>query len=830
MCLRRPKDNNVPKLSTFYIVLLTLILGLGTDISIAARQKITDIQMGLYRPAHLPTKTLSKSQLRDRLALYQRGDSSALAKLILGRSYGDSLDYFYLAYISQSAGWTSTTRAYSRLAAIYYSSEIGKTVEEFYRMTDFPTGCGRIPLEYCPTASLGRSIIDLNASLDAADASEALAIAITVPETLPSSLEITDRNGRNLLHWYPDGRKIWVSRQETGDVRFMTLDAPLGSKQIAVPRFNSSEIVTTKTSDASWSVTTNNLESFSRIFSFQGAVSSVLEDIEELRNQRKNLEDSKSIPGVLDFYKQQRDNLYELRSRIEVWHSKNVEDQDSRFRLLSIIDGEMSDISKRKTTAVDKASSVERSLNEILEIDGYLRSAREDNRFLHVKCVDSKASCEEVWQALNYSEVMGDKLPYVLYVAPGRERKSQSVTEQQLIRSSYVIGSQQVRNPVYQNLQIEYQNAMLAVEAAQAAKSRADYNAAVNPGFLSGYAQGAALGALLRAQGRVEEITSALSQTSPLVVEERLSPYEFSENIVKALYRREYGLLLVHKKTNRAMTSKVVIEDSAVFTLAVGRSDTDKSGRRYSTEDEVARWLQRDRPVSASAIASTEWVKAAVVGANGNRDYEGVARKLVAIADGQPANSSQPALSKRDRSDYDPRLQSVVLVMAANSVGSGFFISKRNILTNAHVIGAETSVDVKFSDGRKFIARVIAVDERRDLALLRVEGDGRPSSFITDTAKIRPGVSVDVIGHPQGLEFSFSRGVVSAVRRNFKAAGGIDVIQTDSAINPGNSGGPLFLGNDVIGIVTFKRGLSEGLGFAVHRDEIQAFLREAFTQ
>jgi S1-C subfamily serine protease len=172
----------------------------------------------------------------------------------------------------------------------------------------------------------------------------------------------------------------------------------------------------------------------------------------------------------------------------------------------------------------------------------------------------------------------------------------------------------------------------------------------------------------------------------------------------------------------------------------------------------------------------------------------------------------------------------VVVVSTPNSTGSGFYIGARSVITNAHVVGAERDVSVKLADGRSARGRVVAVDETRDLALLQTEIDGVPAPLLPEGQRVTTGARVAVIGHPRQLEFSLSSGIVSAVRLNYVPVGGIDVIQTDTALNPGNSGGPLFVGNAVAGVVSFKRGLSEGLGFAVHVNELREFLATAFLQ
>ena len=94
------------------------------------------------------------------------------------------------------------------------------------------------------------------------------------------------------------------------------------------------------------------------------------------------------------------------------------------------------------------------------------------------------------------------------------------------------------------------------------------------------------------------------------------------------------------------------------------------------------------------------------------------------------------------------------------------------------------------------------------------------------------GETVIAVGHPKGLEFSVTRGIISALREidSTTAPGGKKIlfVQTDAAINPGNSGGPLYLKDSVIGVNTQKLAAVnvQGLGFAVHYSEVLTFLRE----
>jgi len=154
-----------------------------------------------------------------------------------------------------------------------------------------------------------------------------------------------------------------------------------------------------------------------------------------------------------------------------------------------------------------------------------------------------------------------------------------------------------------------------------------------------------------------------------------------------------------------------------------------------------------------------------------------------------------------------------------SSLGSGFIISKDGyIATKYHVIENSAEVFVNLSDGKKFTAKVIGVDKKTDLAVLKID-TGFDLQYIKfgDSSKSRVGDWVIVVGNPFGLGGSVSLGIVSARGRDIISGQG-DFIQTDAAINRGNSGGPLFnIKGEVIGIATAifsTSGGSVGIGFA----------------
>jgi len=153
-------------------------------------------------------------------------------------------------------------------------------------------------------------------------------------------------------------------------------------------------------------------------------------------------------------------------------------------------------------------------------------------------------------------------------------------------------------------------------------------------------------------------------------------------------------------------------------------------------------------------------------------------------------------------------------------VGSGFIVSADGyILTNAHVVDDANEVTVKLTDKREFKAKVIGVDRRTDVALVKIDAKNLPTVRIGDASKARVGQWVAAIGSPFGLENTVTAGIISAKSRSLPDETYVPFIQTDVAINPGNSGGPLFnMAGEVIGInsqIYSRTGGYMGLSFAV---------------
>ncbi|MDE2117724.1 MAG: DegQ family serine endoprotease [Betaproteobacteria bacterium] len=157
------------------------------------------------------------------------------------------------------------------------------------------------------------------------------------------------------------------------------------------------------------------------------------------------------------------------------------------------------------------------------------------------------------------------------------------------------------------------------------------------------------------------------------------------------------------------------------------------------------------------------------------------------------------------------------------SLGSGFIISEDGyIMTNAHVVGSADGITVRLTDKREFKAKVIGVDKRTDVALIKIEASGLPKITQGDPNVLKVGEWVVAIGSPFGFDSSVTAGIVSAKGRSLPQENYVPFIQTDAAINPGNSGGPLFnMKGEVIGInsqIYSRSGGYMGLSFAIPID------------
>lgn len=166
------------------------------------------------------------------------------------------------------------------------------------------------------------------------------------------------------------------------------------------------------------------------------------------------------------------------------------------------------------------------------------------------------------------------------------------------------------------------------------------------------------------------------------------------------------------------------------------------------------------------------------------------------------------------------------------NVGSGIIVSQEgHILTNHHVIKNAQEIMVKLHVGEEFSARLLGVDDKTDLALLKIKPTQKlQAASLGDSDNIEVGQWVIAIGSPFGLANSVSVGIISAKGRDLKEGPFDEFLQTDASINPGNSGGPLANTKGiVIGVNTAifsseSRAWSLGIGFAIPINQAKAVI------
>ena len=209
--------------------------------------------------------------------------------------------------------------------------------------------------------------------------------------------------------------------------------------------------------------------------------------------------------------------------------------------------------------------------------------------------------------------------------------------------------------------------------------------------------------------------------------------------------------------------------------------------------------------------------------------------------------SEEYALRGSASNIYSKYVQSVFLIYNKNSkmIGAGSLIDNEGyIITNLHVVEGAKFVEViqkpegnkQLNDAPRYSGEVILINEKNDLALIKVTGLPKnisivPLGYLKD---VNVGEEVHAIGHPQGLFWSYTKGVVSQIRNNYKWTSDkskkgnyqATVIQTQTPISQGNSGGPLFNNaGKLVGVNTMIFGQGQNLNFSVAVDEVQELIK-----
>src|ERR1700676_1308755 len=179
---------------------------------------------------------------------------------------------------------------------------------------------------------------------------------------------------------------------------------------------------------------------------------------------------------------------------------------------------------------------------------------------------------------------------------------------------------------------------------------------------------------------------------------------------------------------------------------------------------------------------------------------------------------------------YEKVSPCVVFIKSDKGAGTGFTIlADGTIVTALHVVDGAARIAIKMQSGDIYDdISLLAQDERRDIAILRVNGFGLPAVVLGNSSEVRPGDQIFVIGNPLGAEElkpSISNGIVSGVR---DLDSGYKTLQITAPVSPGNSGGPVLNENaEVVGVVVFRLKEGESLNFAIPINYVRGLLGSA---
>ncbi len=160
----------------------------------------------------------------------------------------------------------------------------------------------------------------------------------------------------------------------------------------------------------------------------------------------------------------------------------------------------------------------------------------------------------------------------------------------------------------------------------------------------------------------------------------------------------------------------------------------------------------------------------------------------------------------------DNYIDNIIQIMSPYGSGTGFIIGDL-IITNSHVVSGLKEVVVSSKKIKRTIAKVVFDDSDYDLAFIQLKYEMPKNTLKLSSMLVNDGDATIAIGHPYGLNYTTTEGIVSKASR---LQDNLEYIQIDAAINPGNSGGPLLNeAGEVIGVNTFIIQNANNLGFSL---------------
>ncbi len=431
-----------------------------------------------------------------------------------------------------------------------------------------------------------------------------------------------------------------------------------------------------------------------------------------------------------------------------------------------------------------------------------------------------------------------------------------NVSQNQMM-SKVVSGIRQVPNPEFTRLEAEIRDkerrAIMAKREAENFEARLNnpYRQSSGVGWLDILSVAVDTGGAIKywdnytnLQNQVSNLVNQYSNTPMTIDKKMYSSYNYLVNNIKAEKKVTYKILFYQNET--FLKKDFSIKETKDFKIASGINPQDENynslTKKYDSENDLNIWNNKkinDQAISgllvkllnqnsvAQKISNKEAYK--MLDSTFKEEEKSFWGGL--FSSKKKDNKKISSLPKNNNYEIlDSRFESVVVVKTGSGLGSGFYVSDDEILTNYHVIENANNITVIDQNKKRSSAVVIKKDLKRDLALLKTNAKGKKVSFYNGA--IKQGAKVEALGHPRGKKFSISQGIVSAIRNessvyNVSGINNVLFIQTDAAINKGNSGGPLFLDNKVVGVNTqgLSKKSSEGMNFAVHFSEVLDFLK-----
>jgi len=791
-----------------------------------------------------------------RLAAFQQNEFDVLALAVTTASDGSAVDWYYLAMIAKERGGTVAARRYIQGAVNALSNEIRSVPLEWSSTPEQKAGCGIVKAVHCPSQALTVTLAAQLRELDAAtDRDEGIRQSVIAGDAQVGVPDVA----ANIVWRYGHERVLRYFKDKEGGTQVLVPpDHDIFSGE---PTWAPATHVRVSTSQGTWVTTVKLLSEPAELLKPDAGLSALVDESDSalaaldeavtgptdqlpvyLHNVRTALDRLRALPesytDLGSVVGANNVDLIALRARVPMAEEK-------------VLNGVKIVVAEHAKEWMD--------LPDILALSSEIAKDAAFHRvigpLLDVRCSSTVQDCGALTGAFPTEKAASGTTdaaaPYLLMIAAQPPRQSSLVVKESAVQSSYVSGTREVSNPRFYSLQAELQTARTEARQAELEYYDAQYRAANQGGGVGLVIAQALLTGVVetvyrQAQAKVTRILSELAATPPTLLEDVTSPYQYSSATTQARYEQRVGLLLVQRASGKSRSGVVAVVDETTFEIPVGMHPRDASPTRpqvIATQNTIGEWLSGSRTLSQAHLDKVSWKDNGRLAPNGaSVSYEVAAvRALDGVrftTAGASATSTVNAVLASTRTSIasstaiqDPRLKHVVVVKTASGHGSGFYVGQRNVVTNAHVVGSNRTVTVRQHGEREAVlARVVAVDPVRDLALLQTELAGPAVSLLGNDLPIELGARISVIGHPHEFEFTLTAGIVSAVRPDFGKFGGVDVIQTDTAINPGNSGGPVFLGDTVIGVVAFMRDESQGLGFAIHVSELREFLATAYLQ